>query len=93
MTSSLRMDICGCDGAMAYRPLSFCGPSKSIPSVLPSREKEWQLAQVCMPVQQQPAARLADVAQPPGDQRHRRFGARGLMTPFSSSEGISGTSR
>ena len=34
----------------AYRPLSFCGPSMSRPSVLPSAENEWQLAQVCRSV-------------------------------------------
>src|SRR5271165_7313669 len=31
---------------IAYKLLSFLGPSKSSPSVLPSLENEWQLAQV-----------------------------------------------
>src|ERR1017187_3081970 len=31
ITSSFRMDICGLTALMAYRPLSFCGPSRSIP--------------------------------------------------------------
>src|ERR1035437_1147643 len=48
ITSSFRMDICGLTALMAYRPLSFCGPSRSIPMVLPSAEKEWQLKQVCI---------------------------------------------
>ena len=57
-------------GTSAYRPLSFCGPSRSMPSVLPSREKEWQLAQVCRPSISRRLWGSADVAQPPGDQRH-----------------------
>ena len=48
--SSLRMVIFGATGTMVYRPLSFCGPSMSRPSVLPLPEKEWQLAQVCRSV-------------------------------------------
>ena len=36
-------------GTSAYRPLSFCGPSTSMPIHLPSWEKEWQLAQVGSP--------------------------------------------
>jgi hypothetical protein len=31
-------------------PLSLAGPSTSMPMVLPSREKEWQLPQVGRPV-------------------------------------------
>ena len=86
------MDIRGSTVLMAYRPLSFCGPSRSIPRVLPSAEKEWQLAQVCMP---------SSTTLPRGSaiSRSRQAisgmaaGASGLMTPFSDSEGISGTSR
>src|ERR1039457_6836219 len=33
-------------GISPYNALSFCGPSTSMPSVFPSREMEWQLAQV-----------------------------------------------
>src|ERR1035441_6300992 len=50
ITSLVEIDICGRMGTSVYMPLSFCGPSRSIPSVLPSREKEWQLAHVYMPV-------------------------------------------
>src|ERR1035437_4288084 len=46
MTSWLRMVMFLATGERAYRPLSFRGPSRSNPSVLPSAEKEWQLAQV-----------------------------------------------
>ena len=49
MTSSLRMVISFWTLTSAYRPLSFCGPSMSSPSVLPSSAKEWQLAQVGRP--------------------------------------------
>src|ERR1035441_1199051 len=49
MMSSLRMVVCGPTEPIAYSPLSFCGPSTSNPRVLPSRENEWQLAQVGNP--------------------------------------------
>ncbi len=39
-----------CSGIIAYSPLSFCGPSTSMPSVFPSRDTEWQLAHVGSPV-------------------------------------------
>ena len=91
-TFSGRMDISGAMGAMTYVPLSFSGPSKSIPKVLPSLEKEWQLAQVWRPVS---SSRLLD--SPTFRSRQATSGnapvGRGLITPFSSSEGISGTSR
>src|ERR1022692_78223 len=48
ITSSLRMVMRFCTGTLVYRLLSFSGPSRSIPKVLPAPEKEWQLAQVCM---------------------------------------------
>src|ERR1035441_808629 len=47
--SSIWMTVCGLTATMAYSPLSFCGPSTSNPRVLPSRENEWQLAQVGKP--------------------------------------------
>ena len=49
ITSSLRMVVWGRTDTRAYSPLSFCGPSTSTPSVSPSRENEWQLAQVGKP--------------------------------------------
>ena len=75
-----------------YSPLSFCGPSRSMPMVLPSREKEWQFAQVCRP------SINSRLCGSPTLRRRQAIsgtaaGARGLITPFSSSEGISGTSR
>ena len=86
------MDIFGLTSASAYRPLSFCGPSMSMPSVLPSSEKEWQLAQVGIPVS---TTRLR--ASPIFRTLHWISGmascASGLMTPFSVADGISGTSR
>src|ERR1035437_4590743 len=48
-TSWLRITVWGATETSAYMPLSLRGPSRSMPSVLPSREKEWQLAQVCNP--------------------------------------------
>ena len=90
--SSLRMVIRFSTGTIPYRPLSFCGPSMSRPSVLPSPENEWQLAQVCRSFItiwlllseilriRQLISGIAAVAS-------------GLMNPFSSSDGISGTSR
>ena len=63
-----------------------------MPIVLPSREKEWQLAQLWMPSISSLAVRLRHIAQAPGDQRHL-LDASGLITPFSVSDGISGTSR
>ena len=74
ITSSLRMAICGLMETSAYKPLSFCGPSRSSPSVLPSREKEWQFAHVCSP-SSSPGCRFGDVAQPPGNQRDRGHAA------------------
>ena len=72
--------------------ISFFGPSRSIPRVLPSRENEWQLAQVGM---------LSSNKRLSGSPTLRNLqaisgtavGASGLMTPFSTSEGISATSR
>src|SRR5450759_4782458 len=49
ITSWLRMGMFGEMDASVYMPLWFWGPSRSMPSVLPSREKEWQLAQVGIP--------------------------------------------
>ena len=46
MTSLLVIVMFLVTGTMAYKPLSLRGPSISSPSVLPSRENEWQLAQV-----------------------------------------------
>ena len=92
ITSSLRMAICGWMETRAYNPLSFCGPSTSIPNVLPSRENEWQLAQVCRP---SISTRLRGSATLRSRQAisGTALGARGLITPFATSEGISGTSR
>src|SRR5664279_624507 len=45
-TSVLLIFICFDTDTIAYKLLSFLGPSKSSPSVLPSLENEWQLAQV-----------------------------------------------
>ena len=91
ITSSLRIVISGFTGTTAYSPLSFCGPSRSIPIVLPSRENEWQFAHVCRPVI---SSRLC--SSPTFRNRHAISGtaaaASGLITPFSSSDGISGTS-
>ena len=60
--------------------------------VLPSSENEWQLAQVGMPVR---TTRLR--VSPTFRTLHWISGmascASGLMTPFSVSDGISGTSR
>ena len=61
----------------------------SIPIVLPSREKEWQLAQVYMSFR---TTRLSGL---PMSRRRQlisgiALAARGLMIPFSVSEGISG---
>src|SRR5579859_7465768 len=44
------MVLTGLMGINAYRPLSFCGPSTSMPRVLPSRARLWQLAHVGRPV-------------------------------------------
>ena len=63
-----------------------------MPNVLPSRENEWQFAQVCMPVRR---TRLA------GWETSRRrhamswtlLRASGWMIPFSAADGMSGTSR
>src|SRR6201998_438334 len=44
----LWITMCFCTGTTSYRPLSFAGPSISMPNVLPSAENEWQLAQVGM---------------------------------------------
>jgi len=52
-----------------------------MPSVLPSREKEWQFAQVAYP-SQQAAARLGDVAQ------NARQAAAGLAWPKAESTGL-----
>jgi len=41
----LPMDMRGLTGVMEYSPLSLAGPSRSMARVLPSAEKEWQLAQ------------------------------------------------
>src|ERR1039457_6690772 len=49
-TFSSRTVMRGDTGTMAYNPLSLRGPSRSIPMVFPSREKEWQLAQLWIPV-------------------------------------------
>ena len=80
------MDICGLMETSAYSPLSFAGPSRSIPSVLPSRENEWQLAQVCIPVR---SSRLLGSAMLRSRQATRgsRLGASGLITPFCSLRG------
>ena len=63
-----------------------------MPSVLPSREKEWQLAHVCMPVSSSRLRASATLRS-----RQAMSGtlavARGVMTPFSPAEGMSGTSR
>src|ERR1017187_605458 len=92
ITSSLRMVMRFCTGTMVYRLLSFSGPSRSIPKVLPSPEKEWQLAQVCM---SSSSTRLRVSAT--SRRRHAISGtareSRGLITPFSCFDGISGTSR
>src|SRR5512134_1979716 len=92
ITSSLWMDIWGEIEAIAYMPLSFLGPSRSNPNVLPSRENEWQLAQVGRPSisrRLRGSATLRSLQATSGI----ALGGRGLMTPFSSSEGINGTSR
>ena len=44
--------------------------------VLPSVEKEWQLAQTCWPSSRRWLAGLADIAQPPCDQGHAGVGER-----------------
>src|ERR1039457_3153772 len=46
ITYSLLMELIFLMGISPYNALSFCGPSTSMPSVFPSREMEWQLAQV-----------------------------------------------
>ncbi len=46
MTRSLLMELTFWSGSSAYNPLLLFGPSTSSPSVFPSRETEWQLAQV-----------------------------------------------
>ena len=92
MTFSLRIAAWGWIGKRAYRPLLFRGPSTSIPMVLPSRETEWQFVQEWRPVI---TTRLVVSATLRSRQAMSgmNFGSRGLMTPFSPSEGISGTSR
>ena len=73
-------------------PLSFLGPSRSMPIVRPSCETEWQLVQECSPCI---TTRLSVCAR----SRRRQaisgvnFLSSGMMTPFVPSEGISGTSR
>ncbi len=90
--SSFLIEVTGFSGTIAYRPLSFAGPSRSRPSVLPSSEKEWQFAHMCMPVSTTRLLVWLTLRR-----RHAIRGmeeaARGLITPFSVSEGISGTSR
>jgi hypothetical protein len=52
-TYSLLMELTGLMGSRPYSALLLAGPSTSSPSVFPSREAEWQLAQVgsfCMTV-------------------------------------------
>jgi hypothetical protein len=88
----LRIVIRGWTLTIAYSPLSFWGPSISIPSALPSAEKEWQLAQVCSP------SIITRLCVAPTSRSLQAIsgmacGARGLITPFSFSEGMSGTSR
>ena len=72
--------------------MSFWGPSMSMPSVLPSREKEWQLAQECrsfitMWLSGSPTSRMRQLIS------GTALSASGLITPFAVAEGISGTSR
>ena len=91
-TSSLRTVVWGRMDTRAYSPLSFSGPSTSMPSVLPSRETEWQLAQLWMP-----SINRWLLLSPTLRRRQAISGialaASGLITPFSVSAGISGTSR
>src|SRR5208282_601688 len=68
MTFSSRIAVSRSTGVSVYMPRLCCNPSRSIPSVLPSFEKEWQLAHIGTP---SIIRRLRDVAQPPGDQPHR----------------------
>src|ERR1039458_9688621 len=85
--SSFRMDICFRIGTTAYRPLSFLGPSTSMPIVLPSAENEWQLAQVCRSCI---TTRLSGWLTSRRRQlmRYSEAGARGWMKFFSPSHGI-----
>ena len=84
--------VTGAIGAIAYAPLSPSGPSTSMPSVRPSAENEWQLAQVGM---SRSTTRLS--RRETSRSRHAISGsacsASGLITFFSVRDGISGTSR
>ena len=52
------------------------GPSTSRPMVLPSRENEWQLTHVELPVINKMALRLRNIAQPPRHQSKHVLGQR-----------------
>jgi hypothetical protein len=63
-----------------------------MPIVLPSAENEWQLAHTgrfSITTRLRASATLRSLHETSGT----ASAARGLMTPFSSSDGISGTSR
>ena len=95
ITYSLLIVLTGFTGISAYSPLSFCGPSTSMPSVFPSRDSEWQFAHVGSPV-------ITVLLSESETYRscHLIIGSTesgsGLITPRSSLSGgggISGTSR
>ncbi len=93
ITSTFRIVMFLLTGTIAYRPLSFFGPSMSRPSVLPSVEKEWQLAQVgrsSMTVRLWVSPMLRNRHLISGIAK----GGSGCIKPFDSGGGIiSGTSR
>src|ERR1700690_766092 len=90
--SWLRIDMFSWMGTIAYRPLSFLGPSTSMPMVLPSVENEWQLAHVCRScinngLSGLPISRRRQLI------RYSEVGASGCMKFLAPIDGISGTSR
>src|SRR5271157_2258610 len=93
ITYWLRMEVSALTGTMPYRPLSFPGPSTSSPIVFPSRENEWQLAQVG-----KPSIISLLLTSEMYRRRHAMKGiasvGRGMMTPFwPTGTDINGTSR
>jgi hypothetical protein len=91
-TSSVSIMVFLDSGVIAYAPLSPVGPSMSMPSVLPSFEKEWQFPQVGIAFK---TTLLEGFER--SLSRHCIKGnacaARGLMMPSTFFEGIKGTSR